>query len=1200
MFEKLEDRQLLAGDSLAPGVGLAVVRQVAGDLLFNFEQRIDGRAEVDQRLRFGLVNDPGLRSGGKVTPIVGDWNRSGYDWPGVVIQHHNGGLQFKLDNDGEPLEEYRFYFGWETDQFAVADVNGDGYDDIVVARPGQFTDPVSNKKLLEWYISYGPFPTVGSPGTDTFLPIHDELLRGPGLEGDQIILGDWNGDGRAELGVISKDPVFSQGVWVYQWWLPMPSGIQMFPYGGPITRPIVGNWDGSGGDNIGVVWDRPGAKPLWQLDTNWNIHAEIESDFTSSGVQYLAGRWFDFRDTIAPTAQATSSNITSEASAAHWFPVTYRDNEALDCSTINQTDVYVRRVSTGQEFQPVNIGTQFSCMPGLQASQLTASYAINAPGGTWDAFDNGSYDIYMRANEVRDTRGNAVAAGKIGSFEVAIPLPDTVPPTATLISLPVPKLNDPHADIQVRYDDNVAVNVASFATSNIHVTGPGSQVLNVLSVSSNQATNGTPRTATYRVQAPGGSWDDSDNGRYEIFLLANSVRDTSNNYAPGGKLGEFHVNLTPTDTVPPQASLRAEDVSTRGVSHQLLTVTYVDNRAVNVASLDGSDIRVTGPNGYDVRATLKRVDQSTNGSPRIATYEIAAPGGTWNAVDNGTYIVWIVPNQVQDTSGNSLPGGELGRFSVLVSDFDIELVFLDDNLTTSQRAVFQQAVTRWQEIILGDLPDVYIPELGIVDDLVIYVEAPWIDGPGGVLGRAKPTVVRANSFLPIVGEMRFDSADLERLELNNRLRDVIIHEMGHVLGFGMTIWTRKNLLEGAGGTNPRFLGAQAAEEYRRILGATDSNVPVENTGGVGTRDSHWRESVFDNELMTGWIDLGRDNPLSRITAASLADLGYVVNLNAADVYPSDGVSVVTPTDLEILGVRHEPNAIVDLDYLSADELGLTTMATTYLKTTRMLSMMSPEETIVESNGPLTVVVTKTILDEEVTVSLTSSAPDRVWVPASVTIPAGALEASFTIIPTDDRIFAPTATVTIRAEAADHSSSSVSLTLTDDDPEMSPWQNPRDPMDINDDGRVTPLDALMLINEINLSGSGHLTESSWASGSKPLFVDSSGDGVLSSLDVLLVVNQINWDASRLPSPALSSSRSFDLEQASADSAEGEQPFPVCKPVASAADAVFAVLEDSDRRKTFAAPGEGLGFAADDWLLDVLDMELDVAADAGKPR
>ncbi len=109
--------------------------------------------------------------------------------------------------------------------------------------------------------------------------------------------------------------------------------------------------------------------------------------------------------------------------------------------------------------------------------------------------------------------------------------------------------------------------------------------------------------------------------------------------------------------------------------------------------------------------------------------------------------------------------------------------------------------------------------------------------------RVRPTKLRSGSFLTIVGEMRFDSADLQRLEVNNRLRDVIIHEMGHVLGFGRTVWTLKNLLEGSGGLDPRFLGAQAAEEYRSILGSAASDVPIENTGGSGTRDSHWRDSV---------------------------------------------------------------------------------------------------------------------------------------------------------------------------------------------------------------------------------------------------------------------------------------------------------------------------------------------------------------------
>jgi hypothetical protein len=59
---------------------------------------------------------------------------------------------------------------------------------------------------------------------------------------------------------------------------------------------------------------------------------------------------------------------------------------------------------------------------------------------------------------------------------------------------------------------------------------------------------------------------------------------------------------------------------------------------------------------------------------------------------------------------------------------------------------------------------------------------------------------------------------------------------------------------------------------------------VENGGGPGTRDAHWRESVFFDELMTGYVGPGRDLPLSRVTIASLADLGYQINMAAADPF----------------------------------------------------------------------------------------------------------------------------------------------------------------------------------------------------------------------------------------------------------------------------------------------------------------------------
>ena len=59
---------------------------------------------------------------------------------------------------------------------------------------------------------------------------------------------------------------------------------------------------------------------------------------------------------------------------------------------------------------------------------------------------------------------------------------------------------------------------------------------------------------------------------------------------------------------------------------------------------------------------------------------------------------------------------------------------------------------------------------------------------------------------------------------------------------------------------------------------------MEATGGSGTALSHWRESVFTNELMTGWAGPGTSLPLSTVTIGSLADLGYTVNYAAADPF----------------------------------------------------------------------------------------------------------------------------------------------------------------------------------------------------------------------------------------------------------------------------------------------------------------------------
>lgn len=237
------------------------------------------------------------------------------------------------------------------------------------------------------------------------------------------------------------------------------------------------------------------------------------------------------------------------------------------------------------------------------------------------------------------------------------------------------------------------------------------------------------------------------------------------------------------------------------------------------------------------------------------------------------------------------------------SSFDITLRFLS-SATPSQQAAFNAARLQWQSLITGDLQNALLvanagdcgagsPALNEeVDDVVILVTLEPIDGADGTLGQAGPCAFRSND-LPALGLMRFDTADLDAIEAAGQLQSLFLHEMGHVLGFG-TVWFGGLLAEPAlgipAGIDPHFTGSQAIAAFDAAGGSAylDGKVPVENTGGVGTADSHWRESVFLSELMTGFINAGQ-NPLSSVTVASLGDLGYVVNPSGADSYALPGL-----------------------------------------------------------------------------------------------------------------------------------------------------------------------------------------------------------------------------------------------------------------------------------------------------------------------
>ncbi len=78
------------------------------------------------------------------------------------------------------------------------------------------------------------------------------------------------------------------------------------------------------------------------------------------------------------------------------------------------------------------------------------------------------------------------------------------------------------------------------------------------------------------------------------------------------------------------------------------------------------------------------------------------------------------------------------------------------------------------------------------------------------------------------------------------------------------------------------------------------------------------------------------------------------------------------------------------------------------------------------------------------------------------------------------------------------------------PNPTPWQNHDNPLDVNGDGDITPMDPLMIINVINRLGSFPLNANPPSEGEPGGggFIDVNGDGEVSPIDVLIVINHLN--------------------------------------------------------------------------------------------
>ena len=150
-----------------------------------------------------------------------------------------------------------------------------------------FADPGIEEKVgvhrgSTWYLDVDGSESWNAGGDEVF---------SFGIAGDEPVVGDWNGDGRDEVGVYRS----STGTWYLDadgsgsWNV---AGDTYFGFGIAGDEPVVGDWDGDGVDDIGVYRPSTG---MWYLDADgsgaWNAAGDAYFSFGIANDAPVVGDW---------------------------------------------------------------------------------------------------------------------------------------------------------------------------------------------------------------------------------------------------------------------------------------------------------------------------------------------------------------------------------------------------------------------------------------------------------------------------------------------------------------------------------------------------------------------------------------------------------------------------------------------------------------------------------------------------------------------------------------------------------------------------------------------------------------------------------------------------------------------------------------------------------------------------------------------
>ncbi len=178
--------------------------------------------------------------------------------------------------------------------------------------------------------------------------------------------------------------------------------------------------------------------------------------------------------------------------------------------------------------------------------------------------------------------------------------------------------------------------------------------------------------------------------------------------------------------------------------------------------------------------------------------------------------------------------------------------------------------------------------------------------------------------------------------------------------------------------------------------------------------------------------------------------------------------------------------------------------------TGALSIELANQSIPENAGVVANFVTLSRIGGDMTralqVTLASSDESEAIVPQFVTLPAGVAQIRVALTAVNDSTIDGDQLATITATANEFSTVSKRLVVSDDDRQTqpSPWHNVANRFDVNQNGLVTPLDALLVINSLRRLRTNLLPVVRTGS----YLIDVDNNNFVTPLDALLIINFIS--------------------------------------------------------------------------------------------